>query len=95
MPNPGAVLPNYLQCSAGLPKGGESEIVKPLWKGLVERYPQALFQGYSIAYEVGYLGEKIPDVAIFPMNVVKPNAGQFVAYADCKGSRWSGRSTSE
>ena len=86
-------LPACLQNSENLDKGGEKEKVKPCWEKLIRE--NDLLPGLKTAYEVGYLGSKIPDIAFFPTNVVKPNAGEFVAYGDCKGSSWSGTSASE
>ncbi|KAL3904997.1 MAG: hypothetical protein SGILL_009853, partial [Bacillariaceae sp.] len=94
--NPIAHLPACLRNSESLDKGGEKEKVKPCWKKLIqEKDLLHLLPGLKAAYEVGYLGSKIPDIAFFPTNVVKPNAGEFVAYGDCKGSSWSGKSASE
>ena len=94
MNDPMLHLPACLRNDDDLDKGGELSAVRICWKKLI-RDNEPLFPGWKTAYEVGYLGSKIPDIAIFPSNVAKPNAGEFVAYGDCKGSNWSGTSASE
>ena len=87
-------LPACLRNDKDLDKGGDLSTVKTCWKKLI-RDNEPLFPGWKTAYEVGYLGSKVPDIAILPSNVVKPHAGEFVAYGDCKGSNWSGTSPSD
>lgn len=86
-------LPACLQNSENLDKGSERDVVKPCWQKLIQ--DNDIFPGHQTGYEVGYLGTKVPDIAFFPTNVVKPNSGEFVGYGDCKGNKWSGTSASE
>ena len=86
-------LPVCLRDWEKLDKGAEGDVVKPCWKDLIRNHD--IFPGYSTAYKVGLLGTKVPDISFFPANVVKPNAGEFVGYGDCKGDKWSGTSVAE
>ena len=86
-------LPEALKNWQSLEKGSERDVVKPCWKRLIQQ--SELLPGSSVGYEVGLLGTKIPDIAFYPSNVAKPRAAEYLAYGDCKGHSWSGKSLSE
>lgn len=74
-------------------QGMESTVVKPFWAEILER--QRLVDAYDNGYEVAYLGPKKPDIAFYPIGVARPGPHLFVAFGDCKGSSWTGTSSSE
>ena len=73
--------------------GSETDAVKPFWEKFVKE--EANFHELSAGYEVAKLGTKIPDIAISPSNIAHPSSAEFVAYGDCKGSKWTGKSGDE
>lgn len=90
--DPDTPLPAFLRLATNH-QGGEHEIVKPFWSHLLKDH--RLFPRLQNAYEISHLGTKIPDIAFFPDGVSKPLDYQYVAAGDCKGSKWTGTSSSE
>eukprot|EP00545_Synedropsis_sp_CCMP1620_P000625 CAMPEP_0119002848 /NCGR_PEP_ID=MMETSP1176-20130426/175_1 /TAXON_ID=265551 /ORGANISM="Synedropsis recta cf, Strain CCMP1620" /LENGTH=536 /DNA_ID=CAMNT_0006954379 /DNA_START=137 /DNA_END=1747 /DNA_ORIENTATION=- len=85
-------LPSFLNQAASN-VGGEKSDVKPYWKKILEEHK--MLSNLSNAYEIAYLGTKIPDIGIYPQGLTKPVSSDFVAAGDCKGDKWVGTSSSE
>lgn len=86
-------LPAPIRNVDALPRGAELVAIKPFWKGVVET--STLVANISNGYEVGVLGVKKPDIAFYSLDVVRPTAGEYIGYGDCKGEDWSGTSITE
>lgn len=91
-PGDSVQLPEYLR-DATNKVGSEKDVVKPFWKDVLSRHK--LLPAWHNGYEIAHLGTKIPDITIYPPDIEKPCAGDFVAAGDCKGDRWSGTSHAE
>jgi hypothetical protein len=89
---PGSILRQPLRDVHNLPKGAELSMIKTFWKTILNN---SLIPEMKNAYQVGYLGPKVPDISFFPLGVEKPTAGEFISFSDCTGSTWTGTSTSE
>jgi len=75
--------------------GPESKKVKPFWKKFMQEDSEQIVPGISNDYEAASLGPKTPDICFFQSHVATPSAESFIAAGDCKGDKWTGKSTSE
>jgi hypothetical protein len=73
--------------------GSEKSVVKPFWKSVLHQHK--ILPEWNSGYEIAHLGTKVPDISFFAQGTAKPVATEFVAVGDCKGSNWSGTSSSE
>eukprot|EP00549_Striatella_unipunctata_P000769 CAMPEP_0118677524 /NCGR_PEP_ID=MMETSP0800-20121206/2678_1 /TAXON_ID=210618 ORGANISM="Striatella unipunctata, Strain CCMP2910" /NCGR_SAMPLE_ID=MMETSP0800 /ASSEMBLY_ACC=CAM_ASM_000638 /LENGTH=560 /DNA_ID=CAMNT_0006573213 /DNA_START=222 /DNA_END=1905 /DNA_ORIENTATION=+ len=85
-------LPEFLS-EASKNIGTETTAVKPFWQKVLR--DNVLLKGWKNGYEAGHLGTKTPDISIYPPDVEKPSANDFVSVGDCKGNTWSGISHTE
>lgn len=75
--------------------GGEKKKVKPFWKKFMQEDHEQIVPGISNDYEAASLGPKTPDICFFQSHVATPSAESFIAAADCKGDKWTGKSCAE
>lgn len=64
-------------------------------KGNIRTNGNELFGGFSSGFEVGYLGPKVPHIAVYSAGVVSPRPAHFATFGDCKGGTWTGMSSAE